>query len=46
MHKNLHLDSSDKDTRVANSVVNPYENEPLANAAEENFLYVHDDADA
>jgi hypothetical protein len=28
--ENLHTDSSDEETLVVNSVVNPYENEPLA----------------
>ena len=30
--KNLHIDSGDEDVLVVNSVVTPYENEPLTNA--------------
>lgn len=44
-NENLRTDSGDEDTLVVNSVVNPYENEPLANAAEENFVSVEEDAD-
>ena len=43
--ENLHTDSGDEDTLVVNSVVNPYENEPLASAFGENFLSVEEDAD-
>ena len=41
--KNLHVDSGDKDVLVVNSVVTPYENEPLA-AGEQNFVSVEEDA--
>ena len=43
--ENLRMDSGDEDTLVVNSVVNPYENEPLANAHEANFVSVEEDAD-
>ena len=43
--ENLHTDSGDEDTLVVNSVVNPYENEPLASAFGENFVSVEEDAD-
>ena len=33
--ENLHMDSGDEDVSVVHSVVTPYENEPLANAAGE-----------
>ena len=33
--ENLHMDSGDEDVLVVHSVVTPYENEPLANAAGE-----------
>ena len=37
--ENLHMDSGDEDVLVVNSVVTLYENEPLANAADEqNFV--------
>ena len=38
VNENLRTNSGDEDTLVVNSVVNPYENEPLANAAEENLV--------
>ncbi|XP_046848109.1 uncharacterized protein LOC124441677 isoform X2 [Xenia sp. Carnegie-2017] len=44
-NENLLSNSGDEDTIVANSVVNPYENEPLANAVGENFVSVEEDAD-
>ena len=44
--EHLHIDSGDEDILVVNSVVTPYENEPLANAAgEQNFVSVEEDAD-
>ena len=43
--ENLHTDSGDQDTLVVNSVVSPYENEPLASAFGENFASVEEDAD-
>ena len=43
--KNLHIDSGDEDVLVVNSVVTPYENEPLTIAAgEQNFVSVKEDA--
>lgn len=45
VNENLRTDSGDEDTLVVNSVVKPYENEPLASAAEENFVSVEEDAD-
>ena len=44
-NENLRPDSGNDDTLVVNLVVNPYESEPLANAAKENFVSVEDDAD-
>ena len=44
--EHLNIDSGDEDILVVNSVVTPYENEPLANAAgEQNFVSVEEDAD-
>ena len=43
--ENLHADSGDEDILVVNSVVNPYENEPLASAVGELFVSVEEDAD-
>jgi len=44
--ENLHTDSGDEVILVVNSVVNPYENEPLASAVGEHFVSVEEDADA
>ena len=43
--ENLHTDSGDEDILVVNSVVNPYENEPLASAVGQHFVSVEEDAD-
>ena len=43
--ENLHADSGDEDILVVNSVVNPYENEPLASAVGEHFVSVEEGAD-
>ena len=40
--ENLHTDSGDEDILVVNSVVNPYEDEPLASAVREHFVSVED----